>query len=534
MDAVTSVSGKLFEEGWSRVRGSRQGLGAKKASYGILRVAKVKSMGNMAASLQHTFRERETPNADERLRSENTILMGAPTSAGVLDAWKARAPEKIRANAVHGLEYFVGGSPERMNAMSVDEQDRYFADALDWIVRERGAQNVLSAVVHRDESTPHMTVMTIPLDDAGKLNARAIVGNRGKLSQMQTDFADQVSERYGLKRGVKGSLAHHERVKRAYGTVMGEKQEIALPERVRGSLLRGRGESEAQWRERAEEAMRGALSAQERAHRADMRDAAAKMNVAGSMVENLNTLAEALKAQLDATKDKFDRLVGGLELAGLGKETNAALENLVAVEKRIEVGDLGVIDDTIEAPAKLDRVKLERLEDAFYRLFPEGTELNDAQDRFHRTLGTVFDVLEAREIDTPTPAKADGDRIPTVPRDLPHLDAALARIQRDPDAYLYPRRDEDRAFRAEIETALPRADLEALRAGDETRLDPLFANVSAVSDFDRMRLTLVYMEEASEHVAEGVRTALVDRVFDEERAQKDVHRKVDAHRGPRH
>ena len=265
MDAVTSVSGKLFEDGWSRVRGSRQGLGAKKASYGILRVAKVKSMGNMAASLQHTFRERETPNADERLRGENTILMGAPTSAEVLDAWKARAPERIRSNAVHGIEYFVGGSPERMNTMSMDEQDRYFADALDWIVRERGAQNVLSAVVHRDEFTPHMTVMTIPLDDAGKLNARSIVGNRGKLSQMQTDFADQVSEKYGLKRGVKGSLARHERVKRAYGTVMGEKEEIALPERVRGSLLRGRGESEAQWRERAEEAMRGALSAQERA-----------------------------------------------------------------------------------------------------------------------------------------------------------------------------------------------------------------------------------------------------------------------------
>ena len=527
MDAVTSVSGKLFDEGWSRVRGSRQGLGAKKDSYGILRVAKVKSMGNMAASLQHTFRERETPNADERLRGENTVLMGAPTSAEVLDAWKARAPERIRSNAVHGLEYFVGGSPERMNAMSVDEQDRYFADALDWIVRERGAQNVLSAVVHRDETTPHMTVMTIPLDDAGKLNARAIVGNRGKLSQMQTDFADQVSEKHGLKRGVKGSLAHHERVKRAYGTVMGEKQEIALPERVRGSLLRGRGESEAQWRERAEEAMRGALATQERAHRADMRDAAAKMTVAGSMVENLNTLAEALKAQLDATKDKLDRLVGGLELAGLGRETNAALENLAEIEKRIEAGDLDVLRDAAGSPAKMERV-----EDAFFRLFPEGAELNGAQARFRTSLDAVFD-LQA-EAATRTSREDDSDRIPTVPRNLPHFDAALARIQRDPDAHPYPRRDEDRALRAEIETALPRADLEALRAGDETRLDPLFADVSAVSDLDRMRLTLVYMEEASEHVAEGVRTALIDRVFDEERAQKDAHREVDAHRGPRH
>ena len=525
MDAVSSVSGKLFEEGWSKVRGSRQGLGARKASYAILRVAKVKSMGNMAASLQHTFRERETPNADKARLGENTVLMGAPSSAEVLEAWKTRAPEKIRSNAVRGLEYFIGGSPERMNAMSVDEQDRYFADALDWICRERGVQNVLSAVVHRDETTPHMTVMTIPLDENEKLNARAIVGNRGKLSQMQTDFADQVGERHGLKRGVKGSLARHERVKRAYGVVMGEKEAPALPERVGGSLLRGGGESEAQWRDRAEEALRGALAVQERAHRADMRDAAAKMNVAGSMVQNLEALAEALKAQLDATKDKLDRLVGGLELAGLGKEANAALESLAKIEARIVEGDLGVLEDAVGSPAKL-----ERLAEVWDRVLPEGTPLTDAQARFDRVFDAVLDAAAERE----SPTRPDGDRIAPVPRSLPHLDAALARLREDPDAHLYPRRAEDRALRAEIETALPRTDIEALRAGDETRLDPLLADLPAVSGFDRMRLALAYMEEAPEHVAEGVRGALIDRIFEEEQARRTADREVQSHHGPRH
>jgi hypothetical protein len=33
-------------------------------------------------------------------------------------------------------------------------------------------------------------MMTIPLDKHGKLNARAIVGSREKLSVMQTDFAN--------------------------------------------------------------------------------------------------------------------------------------------------------------------------------------------------------------------------------------------------------------------------------------------------------------------------------------------------------
>ncbi len=52
--------------------------------------------------------------------------------------------------------------------MTRDEQDAYFRRALEWIEDRHGKENVLSAVIHRDEATPHMTVMTIPLDDQGE------------------------------------------------------------------------------------------------------------------------------------------------------------------------------------------------------------------------------------------------------------------------------------------------------------------------------------------------------------------------------
>ena len=197
-----------------RVGGRMPHLGTAR-SFAILRCAKIKTLGNMGASLQHTFRERDTPNADTRRTPDNTILVGGDNSQAVLDAWKDRAPEKIRSNAVHGLEYFVGGSPEALKAMSRQEQDAYFADALDWLKARHGAENVLSAVIHRDETTPHMTVMTIPLDERGKLNARAIVGSREQLSAMQTDFAERVGKVHGLERGLQGSPARHERVQRA-------------------------------------------------------------------------------------------------------------------------------------------------------------------------------------------------------------------------------------------------------------------------------------------------------------------------------
>ena len=233
-------------------------LGAQR-SFAILRCAKIKTMGNMGASLQHTFRERDTPNADMRRTPDNTVLVGGNTSRAVLEAWKDRAPEKIRSNAVHGLEYFVGGSPEALKAMSRDEQDAYFTDALDWLKARHGAGNVLSAVIHRDETTPHMTVMTIPLDERGKLNARALVGSREQLSAMQTDFAERVGKAHGLERGLQGSPARHERVQRAYAHLTDPDAALSLPERRRGAILGLGGETEAEWRERASEAASDAL-----------------------------------------------------------------------------------------------------------------------------------------------------------------------------------------------------------------------------------------------------------------------------------
>ena len=85
-----------------RVRGRMPHLGAAR-SFAILRCAKIKTLGNMGASLQHTFRERDTPNADTRRTPDNTILVGGDNSQAVLNAWKERAPEKIRSNAVQGM-----------------------------------------------------------------------------------------------------------------------------------------------------------------------------------------------------------------------------------------------------------------------------------------------------------------------------------------------------------------------------------------------------------------------------------------------
>ena len=281
--------------------------------YAILRCAKLKKPANLAASLQHTFRERETLNANLKLRHENTILHGPDTSEAVLDAWRNRAPEKIRANAVHGLEYFIGASPEAMHAMSREQQDAYFRDALDWLKERHGAENVLSAIVHRDESTPHMSVMTIPLDGHGKLNARALVGNRHKLSAMQTDFAKEVGLEHGLERGLERSQAVHERVQRVYAHIMAPEAAVELPERQRGHFLGLGGESDEDWRHRASEAatdaLRGArlaLDRQKDRHEAEM--ASLEAQLAHERIKRHEVLSGDLEETLGDLRAKNRKL----------------------------------------------------------------------------------------------------------------------------------------------------------------------------------------------------------------------------------
>lgn len=494
---------KVFDEGWSEVRGSMQGLRGNGKSFAILRVAKVKAMANIAASLQHTFRERETPNADNDQFQDNTVLLGADNSADVIEAWRDRAPEKVRSNAVHGLEYFVGGSPARLNAMSREEQDAYFGDALDWIKQERGADNVLSAVIHRDETTPHMSVMTIPLDDKERLNARAIVGNRGKLSQMQTDFATQVSERYGLMRGVKGSTARHERVKRVYGEHLQLDRPVAIPEREKASLGRLRGESDKDWHLRATLAATDAMQASALVQKDVLKDAESKLDIALEMIAHLKELAVAAKTRADEMARELSRLKNGLEIIGGGKVGNHAVTQFDTLEARIEDGDLTLIKEAAKDP-KMLRTVYEVHEVAT----PSGTLLNDDQHRFGRALTSTVDAMAAAG-KYPTD---DLERIAVGKPALPYCEKTLEHVRNDGLGSPFTNKADVLVFRAEVEATLSADALDALWNGEVDGVSVLFDE--PVTDIEAMRFALVYLDHAGMHSQHAVRLDLIERMGD--------------------
>lgn len=207
------------------------------AHFAILRTAKLKSFGNVGGSLSHTYRTRETENADPSRSEQNEHSHSSPGE--VMQALRDRLPAKYRKDAVIGLEYFVGASPKWFDDKTRLQQDAYFREAIDWLKKRHGEENLVGWSIHRDETSPHLIAYVVPMSDKGTLNAKQWTGGAAALSKMQTDFAQVVGVRNDLQRGIEGSKAHHQTIKSFYAQVDKLGQHVTIsPETTEPKVLR--------------------------------------------------------------------------------------------------------------------------------------------------------------------------------------------------------------------------------------------------------------------------------------------------------
>ena len=105
------------------------------------------------------------------------------------------------------LDGLFTASPEFFANKSDDEIKKYFEACLEFYIKEfcQGDKTrVLNAVIHLDETTPHMQVASIPVytsESGNRLNAKIIMGNKTDYRKRQDRFFEAVSEKYGLERG---------------------------------------------------------------------------------------------------------------------------------------------------------------------------------------------------------------------------------------------------------------------------------------------------------------------------------------------
>ncbi len=121
---------------------------------------------------------------------------------------KELAPKrKIKDDAVLITSFILGSDKEFFDGISPEVQKQFFDDCTEFFAERHGKENVVSAVVHLDESTPHLHFNLMPVT-GGRLCAKELF-DRSALRELQTDFYEVVGKKYGLKRGKEGSTAKH-------------------------------------------------------------------------------------------------------------------------------------------------------------------------------------------------------------------------------------------------------------------------------------------------------------------------------------
>ena len=95
---------------------------------------------------------------------------------------------RTRRDSTRFVDTLITASPEFFKKKSPKEIQEFFQRAADFLIGRVGKENIVSAVVHMDEKTPHLHLVFVPLTEDNRLCAKEIIGNRANLTKWQDDF----------------------------------------------------------------------------------------------------------------------------------------------------------------------------------------------------------------------------------------------------------------------------------------------------------------------------------------------------------
>ena len=228
--------------------------------YAVLHLEKAKGAdGAMSTHIERTIHPK---NADRTRTHLNRELVRFPE--GVKNRTQAIAHRietagirrKVGTNQVKAIRVLLTGSNKDMKQMEADGRlDGWCNDNLKWLRETYGEQNLVSAVLHMDEKTPHIHATIVPIVTGERRKAKQDEQNgkkkyrkknpqdvrlcaddvmaRHKLKHYQDTYA-QAMNKYSLQRGVDGSLARHVSTSQYYKELV--EQQDSLQENIEALL----------------------------------------------------------------------------------------------------------------------------------------------------------------------------------------------------------------------------------------------------------------------------------------------------------
>ena len=219
--------------------------------YAVLHMEK--TSGTDAAMSAHIERIIKPKNADESRTHLNRELIRFPdgvenrTQAIQHRLDTAGLTRKIGNNQVRTIRVLLTGTHEDMERITNEGRlDEWCSDNLKYLADTFGRENIVSAVLHMDEQTPHIHATLVPIvrgerkrkkkeeqvrkryrkkpTETARLCADDIM-TRAKLKSYQDTYAQAMSG-YGLQRGVDGSEAKHITTRQYYRDLVQQTEQL--------------------------------------------------------------------------------------------------------------------------------------------------------------------------------------------------------------------------------------------------------------------------------------------------------------------
>lgn len=176
------------------------------AEYAILRFTKHKAgpAGALEAHHERT-KEKYASNPDiDRSKSKENFHIVKPNKRyrQEINSRIQAAGCRTRKDSTMFVDTLITASPEFFKNRKKAEIKAFFAEAVAFMEKKIGKNNIFSAVVHMDEKTPHLHLCFTPITEDGRLSAKDILGNRAQLSKWQDEFHTHMVKKYpDLARG---------------------------------------------------------------------------------------------------------------------------------------------------------------------------------------------------------------------------------------------------------------------------------------------------------------------------------------------
>lgn len=102
---------------------------------------------------------------------------------------------KVRSTAVKMCEITVQIGGDLAENGTEEEQVEALKQAFEELKETYGETNIVSAVIHVDETTPHLHFDFVPISKSGGLSAREVVGDRAQMRKTQARFLEAMQKR---------------------------------------------------------------------------------------------------------------------------------------------------------------------------------------------------------------------------------------------------------------------------------------------------------------------------------------------------